>query len=95
MEEHESDIEDWYFKSQGEVSLKTFLCSQLVLKDGDDSCLAEVELPKVTNGNAKAEDSTVHKPNSDVSSDQIKAKITQSKSKVKQLKSDPTNKDEL
>ncbi|KAE8746024.1 hypothetical protein FOCC_FOCC007282 [Frankliniella occidentalis] len=41
LEEHESDIEEWYFKSEGEVPLKSFLCSQLVLRDGDDSCLLE------------------------------------------------------
>ncbi|KAJ1527077.1 hypothetical protein ONE63_008618 [Megalurothrips usitatus] len=41
LEEHESDIEEWYFKLGGEVPLKSFLCSQLVLREGDDSCLAE------------------------------------------------------
>ncbi|KAK3927875.1 Protein canopy 4 [Frankliniella fusca] len=43
LEEHESDIEEWYFKSQGEVPLKSYLCSQLVLRDSDDSCLLEDE----------------------------------------------------
>ncbi|KAI5727666.1 protein canopy homolog 3 [Diaphorina citri] len=44
LEDHESDIEDWYFRRQGEVSLKQFLCSEKALKSDDTSCLNE-ELP--------------------------------------------------
>jgi len=40
LEEAEEDIEDWFF-NHPEVPLKTFLCSQRVLKGKDDSCLAE------------------------------------------------------
>ena len=54
LEEHESDIEDWYFKLEGEVPLKTFLCSQNVLKEDSDSCLWEAEEVKNTKKNNKS-----------------------------------------
>ncbi|XP_003492626.1 protein canopy 4 [Bombus impatiens] len=41
IENHESDIEDWYHNYQGKVPLTRFLCSERVLKDNDDSCLKE------------------------------------------------------
>lgn len=41
LEENESDIEDWFFNHQGEISLKRYLCSERILKDVDDSCLDE------------------------------------------------------
>ncbi|KAL1453150.1 hypothetical protein WDU94_007320 [Cyamophila willieti] len=44
LEDHDEDIEDWYFKRQGEVSLKQFLCSEKALRSDDQSCLNE-ELP--------------------------------------------------
>ena len=57
LEEHESDIEDWYFNLEGEVPLKTFLCSQNVLKDDNDSCLWELENDNAeTKSNPKIED---------------------------------------
>ena len=42
MEIYEDDIEDWYFKRQGDISLTTYLCSQRALKNKDDSCLDEI-----------------------------------------------------
>lgn len=45
LEDYESDIEDWYWRRQGDISLKTFLCSQRALKGGDDSCLNETLKP--------------------------------------------------
>uniref|UniRef100_A0A8D8R0A7 Protein canopy 4 n=1 Tax=Cacopsylla melanoneura TaxID=428564 RepID=A0A8D8R0A7_9HEMI len=44
LEDHEEDIEDWYFRRQGEVSLKQFLCSEKALRSDDQTCLNE-ELP--------------------------------------------------
>ncbi|XP_071870569.1 FGF signaling regulator protein canopy b [Bombus fervidus] len=41
IENHESDIEDWYHNYQGKVPLTRYLCSEKVLKDDDDSCLKE------------------------------------------------------
>ncbi|XP_012271795.1 protein canopy homolog 3 [Orussus abietinus] len=41
IENHESDIEDWYNNKQGEVPLITYLCSERALKGQDDSCLKE------------------------------------------------------
>lgn len=55
LEEHESDIEEWYFKSQGDVPLKSYLCSQLVLQNGDDSCLLESDNDKLTNSRTMSE----------------------------------------
>ncbi|KAF6199088.1 hypothetical protein GE061_007113 [Apolygus lucorum] len=41
LENYEEDIEDWYFKYQGDKSLKTFLCEDKVLQGQDASCLKE------------------------------------------------------
>ncbi|XP_078038724.1 FGF signaling regulator protein canopy b [Augochlora pura] len=41
LENHESDIEDWYHNHQGEIPLIRYLCSERALKNGDDSCLKE------------------------------------------------------
>ncbi|XP_050593475.1 protein canopy homolog 3-like [Bombus affinis] len=41
IENHESDIEDWYHNYQGKVSLTRYLCSERVLKNDNDSCLKE------------------------------------------------------
>lgn len=49
LEEHEEIIEDWYWKHQGEVELKDFLCSKHVLKGASDACLYE-ELNKGDKG---------------------------------------------
>ncbi|XP_049949950.1 protein canopy 4 [Schistocerca serialis cubense] len=46
LEDYESDIEDWYWRRQGDISLKTFLCSQRALKGNDDSCLNETLKPQ-------------------------------------------------
>lgn len=39
LENHESDIEDWYLSHQGKVPLIRYLCSERALKGEDDSCL--------------------------------------------------------
>lgn len=41
LENHESDIEDWYHNYQGTVPLTKYLCSERALKGSDDSCLKE------------------------------------------------------
>ncbi|XP_050593472.1 protein canopy 4-like [Bombus affinis] len=41
IENHESDIEDWYHNYQGKVPLTRYLCSERVLKNDNDSCLKE------------------------------------------------------
>ncbi|GLH07813.1 hypothetical protein R5R35_000653 [Gryllus longicercus] len=41
LEENEQVIENWYWKRQGEIPLKTYLCSDRVLKGKDDRCLKE------------------------------------------------------
>ncbi|XP_029041833.1 protein canopy homolog 3 [Osmia bicornis bicornis] len=41
LENHESDIEEWYYNYQREIPLIRYLCSERALKGGDDSCLKE------------------------------------------------------
>lgn len=41
LENHEQDIEDWYYNYQGKVPLMKYLCSDRALKGQDDSCLKE------------------------------------------------------
>ncbi|KZC13199.1 PREDICTED: protein canopy homolog 3 [Dufourea novaeangliae] len=41
LENHESDIENWYHSHQGEIPLIRYLCSERALKGGYDSCLEE------------------------------------------------------
>lgn len=41
LEQNEGDIETWYFKHQGDISLKEYLCAQRYLKGKDTSCLNE------------------------------------------------------
>jgi len=41
VEDYESDIERWYFKLQGDIPLKTYLCTNRYLRGQDDSCLHE------------------------------------------------------
>lgn len=41
LENHEQDIEDWYYNYQGKVPLMKYLCSERALKGQDDSCLKE------------------------------------------------------
>ena len=45
IEEHESDIEDWYFHHQDDIRLSKYLCGDRVLKKGDAGCLTENLLP--------------------------------------------------
>ncbi|XP_001608066.1 protein canopy homolog 3 [Nasonia vitripennis] len=40
IENYESDIEDWYYKHQGDIPLTKYLCSERASK-GDDACLKE------------------------------------------------------
>ena len=39
LEEHEEDIEDWYFKHQDKLTLEDYLCRKKALKAKDKSCL--------------------------------------------------------
>ncbi|CAL7933845.1 unnamed protein product [Xylocopa violacea] len=41
LENHESDIEEWYHNHQGKIPLIRYLCSERALKGDDDSCLKE------------------------------------------------------
>lgn len=45
LEDHESDIEDWYWHRQGEIKLQEFLCKHRVLKSEDSSCLDDKFVP--------------------------------------------------
>nr|CAD7592884.1 unnamed protein product [Timema genevievae] len=46
LEDYESDIEDWYFHHQGDITLKQYLCNDRALLGKDISCLTEVLHPK-------------------------------------------------
>ncbi len=39
LEEHEDDVETWYFSYQQKTSLEDFLCRDRVLKGKDVDCL--------------------------------------------------------
>lgn len=41
LENHENDIEEWYFEHQGKIPLSRYLCSDRALKGQDDACLKE------------------------------------------------------
>ncbi|XP_058798165.1 protein canopy 4 [Phymastichus coffea] len=41
LENHESDIEEWYYHHQGDIALTKYLCSERALKESDDSCLKD------------------------------------------------------
>ncbi|XP_076303698.1 FGF signaling regulator protein canopy b [Lasioglossum baleicum] len=41
LENHESDVEEWYHNHQGQIPLIRYLCLERALKNGDDSCLKE------------------------------------------------------
>ena len=42
LEEHEEDIEEWYFKRQSEFALEDYLCRQRALKsEADKYCLGK------------------------------------------------------
>lgn len=41
MENHEEDIEEWFWNHQGEVPLQQYLCKDRVLASNDQKCLAE------------------------------------------------------
>lgn len=53
LEEHEQDIERWYFGSQKE-SLSNYLCRGRALQKGDDGCLDEVGPPVKEDASASA-----------------------------------------
>ncbi|XP_034935468.1 protein canopy 4 [Chelonus insularis] len=61
LEEHEADIEEWYFNHQGKISLHKYLCSDRALVGEDDSCLKEKgdsnKLQKNKANNSKSKDS--------------------------------------
>nr|CAD7574974.1 unnamed protein product [Timema californicum] len=46
LEDYESDIEEWYFHHQGDITLKQYLCNDRALLGKDISCLTEVLHPK-------------------------------------------------
>lgn len=46
LENYESDIEEWYFKHQGSVPLKHYLCKDRILHGSDTKCLEETLKPK-------------------------------------------------
>ena len=39
LEDHEEDIENWYFKEQGKFSLEDYLCRKKFLKKNEQKCL--------------------------------------------------------
>ncbi|XP_015113492.1 protein canopy homolog 3 [Diachasma alloeum] len=41
LENHEPDVEEWYFNHQGKVPLIDYLCAERALAGEDDSCLKE------------------------------------------------------
>ena len=44
LEEHEEDIEEWYFKRQEEFTLEDFLCRQRALtSEADKYCLGKAK----------------------------------------------------
>lgn len=43
VEDHETDIEDWYFSHQGRRSLQEYLCKDIVLLSHEADCLYEKE----------------------------------------------------
>ncbi|GAB1598533.1 protein canopy 4-like [Argonauta hians] len=46
VEDHEPDIEDWYFGHQGTRTLQDYLCKNIVLLPNESGCLAETEEPQ-------------------------------------------------
>lgn len=61
LEQHEDDIEDWFFNHR-DVPLQQFLCSHRALKKGDDDCLLEALASKNEKSN-KATKKTTNKSN--------------------------------
>jgi len=58
VENHEADIEDWYFKHQDDLTLEHFLCNERVLKTSKErSCLTESSEKKL-NSKKKGESGT-------------------------------------
>ena len=43
LENYEEIIETWYFKQQDKVTLKDYLCKQIVLKNKPKDCLKETK----------------------------------------------------
>lgn len=75
VETYEDDIKKWYFGHQT-VPLKTYLCSQKVLRKGDDGCLIE----ELTNKDGKASETTKTTKNA---SNENGKKVSKSKSEKK------------
>lgn len=54
VEDHEDDIEDWYFRHQADKELQEYLCKDIVLLAKESDCLSEKESDKITdNADAK------------------------------------------
>ncbi|CAH0561715.1 unnamed protein product [Brassicogethes aeneus] len=62
LEQHDSEIEEWYFNHQGKQTLKKYLCEDRVLDSNNKSCLYE-QLKGETGGKVKSEKSKTNKPN--------------------------------
>ena len=43
LEDHEEDLEDWYFKHQDESSLQDYLCAKRALKGKSKKCLKKAK----------------------------------------------------
>nr|CAD7449839.1 unnamed protein product [Timema bartmani] len=65
LEDYESDIEDWYFHHQGDITLKQYLCNDRALLGKDISCLTEVLHPK-DKGNKNRKGETGEKAPGDI-----------------------------
>ncbi|GBP12910.1 Protein canopy homolog 4 [Eumeta japonica] len=55
LEENEETIENWYWKHQGDIDLKNYLCTKHVLQNEDPSCLYE-EIKPNSKGETNAHD---------------------------------------
>ncbi|XP_076666558.1 FGF signaling regulator protein canopy b isoform X2 [Andrena cerasifolii] len=75
LENHESDIEDWYHNHQEEIPLIRYLCSERALKEQDDSCLKD----KGDNGSNMKENRRKGKENEDI---KIKKKVKDAKEEL-------------
>lgn len=56
IEQHESDIENWYFNHQEDQTLLKYLCEDRALRRGDAGCLTEQLLEgEVSKSQSKSE----------------------------------------
>lgn len=75
LENHESDIEDWYHNHQEEIPLIRYLCSERALKEQDDSCLKD----KGDNGSSMEENRRKREENENI---KIKKKVKDAKEEL-------------